>query len=280
MPSCSYSSSVPRFHFDIDDYLNPYVPRPRLNLLPKPISRLLGYHSTPQEPIGSLLVCIWAFIGAFTGISLISLLFHVLPVRGPSDPPIIIASFGASAILEYNSISSLLAQPRNAIFGQAFSSIIAIAITKAFQLSDNFENLRWLAGALAVATASAVMGLTKTIHPPAGATALLAATTPEITKLGWFLIPLVLLGSVVMLLVACVVNNIQRQFPLHWWTEHDLSSLRAGSADAKKEVSVIPVEDAEHAIRITGREVIVPNSVTLTSEETKFLEALEGRLRI
>jgi CBS-domain-containing membrane protein len=235
MPSSSSSSSVPRFDFDIDDWLNPFVPRPRLNLLPKPISRLLGYRSAPQEPIGSLLVCIWAFIGAFTGISLISLLFHVLPVRGPSDPPIIIASFGASAILEYSSISSPLAQPRSVVFGQALSSIIGIAITKAFQLSDDFENLRWLAGALAVATASAFMGLTKTVHPPAGATALLAATTPQITDLGWFLVPLVLLGSVVILLVACVVNNIQRQFPLYWWTEHDLSSFKGGECEPREE---------------------------------------------
>jgi len=280
MPSSSSPSSAPRFDFDIDDYLNPFVPRPRLKLLPKPISRLLGYRSTPQEPIGNLLVCIWAFIGAFAGISLISLLFHFLPVRGPSDPPIIIASFGASAILEYNSISSPLAQPRNVIFGQAFSSIIGVAITNAFQLSDDFENLRWLAGALAVATASAFMGLTKTLHPPAGATALLAATTPQITDLGWFLVPLILLGTVVMLLVACVVNNIQRQFPLYWWTEHDLSSLQAGSAGVEKEASVLPVDDAEHAIRVTGREIIVPDSVTLTNEETKLLQALKGRLRV
>jgi CBS-domain-containing membrane protein len=280
MPSSLPPSPAPRFDFNIDDYLNPFVPRPWLKLLPKPISRLLGYRSTPQEPIGSLLVCIWAFIGAFAGISLTSLLFHVLPVPGPSGPLIIIASFGASAILEYNSISSPLAQPRNAIFGQAFSSIIGVAITKAFQLSDDFENLRWLAGALAVATASAVMGLTKTLHPPGGATALVAATTPQITDLGWLLVPLILLGTVVTLLVACVVNNIQRQFPLYWWTEHDLSSLQAESADVKKEASVLHVGDAGHTIRVTGHEIIVPDSVTLTNEETKFLEALKGRLRI
>jgi len=83
-----------------------------------------------------------------------------------------------------------------------------------------------------------------------------------------------------MLLVACVVNNIQRQFPLYWWTEHDLSSLQAGSAGVEKEASVLPVDDAEHAIRVTGREIIVPDSVTLTNEETKLLQALKGRLRV
>jgi len=278
MPSSS--SSAPPYDFDIDDYLNPFVSRSHLHLLPKPISRLLGYRSTPQKPIGSLLVCIWGFIGAFTGISLVSLIFHSLPIHGPSNPPIIIASFGASAILEYNSISSLLAQPRNVIFGQAFSSVIGIAITKAFQLLDDFENLRWLAGALAVATASSIMSLTKTIHPPAGATALMAATIPEITELGWYLAPLVLLGSVLMLLVACVVNNIQRQFPLYWWTEHDLSTLRAGDADVEKVVNVLHVEDSGLAIRVTGREVIAPKSITLTNDETKFLEALKEKLCI
>lgn len=272
--------SIPRFDFDIDDYLNPFIARPRLHFLPKTISRLLGYRSTPPGPIGRLLVCIWAFIGAFTSISFICLIFHVLPSRGSSNPPIIIASFGASAILEYNSISSPLAQPRNVIFGQAFASIIGIAITKAFQLSDAFEDLRWLAGALAVATASSIMGLTKTIHPPAGATALLAATTPEITELGWFLVPLVLLGSVIMLLVACVVNNIQREFPLYWWTEHDLSFVRAENADVERKASVLNVEHSELVIKVTSIGVIVSGSVPLTDDETRFLEALKGRLRI
>jgi CBS-domain-containing membrane protein len=274
------SPSHLHFDFDIDDYLNPFIAHPRLHLLPKPISRLLGYRSTPEKSIGSLLICIWAFVGAFAGISLVSLIYHVLPIRGLSNPPIIIASFGASAILEYNSISSQLAQPRNVILGQALSSIIGIAITKAFQLSDNFENLRWLAGALAVGTASSIMGLTKTIHPPAGATALLAATTPEITALGWFMIPLVLLGSVVMLVVACVVNNIQRQFPLYWWTEHDLSVVRPGSTDVDKRAGVLQSEDSERAIRVTEHEIIVPDSVTLTDYEKGILEALKARLRI
>lgn len=60
------------------------------------------------------------------------------------------------------------------------------------------------------------MGLTNTVHPPAGATALLAATSVDITNLGWVLVPLIILGNVLMLGVACVLNNIQRQFPMYW----------------------------------------------------------------
>jgi HPP family len=277
----SYPTPVPRFNFDIDDYLDSFVPRPRLHLLPKPISRLLGYRQTPRQPIGNLITCIWAFIGALIGISLTSLLSTILPFRGSSNTPVMIASFGASAILEYNSISSPLAQPRSVILGQAFSSVIGIAITKAFQLSNDFENLRWLAGALAVATASAVMSLTKTLHPPAGATAMLAATTPQITDLGWYLVPSVLLGCVVTLLVACVVNNIQRQFPLYWWTEHDLSLPRTGSTTIEKNAIVLHAEDPTHAgceIRVTSDQVTVLGSVKLTNEEMALLEALKAKL--
>jgi CBS-domain-containing membrane protein len=90
-----------------------------------------------------------------------------------------------------------------------------VGITKLFQLNSDFENLRWVAGALSVGLTSAFMGLTNTIHPPAGATALLAATTPEITELGWFFLPLILLGSVLLVAVGCVTNNIQRQFPIY-----------------------------------------------------------------
>jgi hypothetical protein len=96
-----------------------------------------------------------------------------------------------------------------------FSAIIGVGITKLFHLNPDFENLRWVAGALSVGLASAFMGLTNTIHPPAGATALLAATTPEITELGWYLVPLIMLGSVLLVAVGCITNNIQRQFPMY-----------------------------------------------------------------
>lgn len=62
------------------------------------------------------------------------------------------------------------------------------------------------------------MTLTDTVHPPAGATALLAVTDPAVARLRWALVPLVLLGAAAVLAVACLVNNCQRRFPLYWWT--------------------------------------------------------------
>ena len=117
------------------------------------------------------------------------------------------------------------------MFGHFFAAVVGVGITKLFFLlpPDRFENVRWVAGALAVGVASILMSFSKTVHPPAGATALLAATNAEIQVLGWWLLPLVLLASMLMLASACVVNNgLGRRFPVYWWTPVDLKALRDG----------------------------------------------------
>lgn len=127
------------------------------------------------------------------------------------------------------------------------------------------------------------MGFTKTVHPPAGATALLAATTPEITNLGWFLIPLVLLGSTLMVAVACVVNNIQRQFPIYWWTPADLS--KPAESDIEKVgsgsgFSNIHEEERgqQDRIVIDNDRVLVPAWLDIGSEERAVLDVLRDNL--
>jgi CBS-domain-containing membrane protein len=89
------------------------------------------------------------------------------------------------------------------------------------------------------------MGITKTVHPPAGATALLAATDPGISRMGWFLLPFVLLCSILMLCCALVVNNIQRQFPMYWWTPVDLKEAT--------HTNCISMEDVEKAGSVASK---------------------------
>ena len=60
------------------------------------------------------------------------------------------------------------------------------------------------------------MQLTKTTHPPAGATALLPATTPEIWVMSWYFLPVVLLSSIFVLITALIINNTQRRYPVFW----------------------------------------------------------------
>ncbi|KAG9784276.1 hypothetical protein KCU88_g2857, partial [Aureobasidium melanogenum] len=228
--------------FDIDTYLNPYIPRNPLHLFPTWISYWFGYRrplkagskpkplSAHRHRFQTLSTWTSVFIGAFCGVAIIENVFLAMPPLSGHAVPIIIASFGAAAILEYNTIESPLAQPRNLVVGHFLSAVVAVAITKLFLLLptyQQFDHLRWLAGALAVGAASVLMSFTKTVHPPAGATALLAATNVEIQELGWWLLPLVLLAAMLMLASALVLNNVAgRRFPIYWWTPVDLKMLR------------------------------------------------------
>jgi len=60
------------------------------------------------------------------------------------------------------------------------------------------------------------MKITKTTHPPAGATALLVASDPAVYDLGWYYLPIVILSSIVVLVLALFFNNVQRQYPTYW----------------------------------------------------------------
>ena len=145
--------------------------------------------------------------------------------HGPWTAPAVVGSFGASAVLLYSVPASPLSQPRTVFFGQAFSSLIGVCITKLFALNSGFNlnytdhswSLVWIAGALATALAILIMQLTRTIHPPGGATAVLAATSPPVTSLGWHYIPVVMLSAAVMVVWAWIWMNLGRKSYPEWW---------------------------------------------------------------
>ena len=70
-----------------------------------------------------------------------------------------------------------------------------------------------------MATAIALMMATRTIHPPGGATALIAVIGGEqVHALGWGYVFPVLIGALVMLVVALVSNNLYEagSYPDRW----------------------------------------------------------------
>lgn len=205
-----------------------------------------------------------------------------------SNPPNtdVKSSQGAAAILVYNSIDSPLAQPRNAFGGQLVSAIVGVATTKLFMLSPDPEaELVWLAGALSCALASVVMGITKTIHPPAGATALLAVVDNRIRYMGWLLIPVVIVSSGLMIAVGLVLGNIQRTYPRYWWTP---GMVGRDLRDAKKDLgldmervvdkTVASVPSADVLIVERGR-IVIPEFIVLGDVERNVLEVLRGRIQ-
>lgn len=155
----------------------------------------------------------WSWLGSLLGIALVGLLHYRL--LDPYGLSLLLGSFGASAVLLYGAVRSPLAQPRNLLGGHTLSALVGVTM----QTLCGGEPI--LAAALAVATAIAVMHLTKTLHPPGGATALIAVIGgPAIHDLGYLyaLVP-VALGALVMLLVALVINNLapKRRYPEFWW---------------------------------------------------------------
>ena len=154
----------------------------------------------------------WSWLGALLGIGLIAATGSLLFV--PPALPWMIASFGASAVLVFGAPRSPLAQPRNLVGGHLISALVGVAC---WQLFHDFPGF---AQALAVATAIALMHATRTLHPPGGATALIATLgLPEIDRLGfWFVLLPATTGPLLLLVVALVVNNLprSRRYPEIW----------------------------------------------------------------
>jgi CBS-domain-containing membrane protein len=175
------------------------------------------------------------------------------------------------------------------LLGHGISALVGVGISKLFQYHSDYDSIKWIAGAVACGCASAVMLLTNTVHPPGGASAVLAATDPIITAMGWYFVGLVLWGTTLMVMVGLVINNIQRQFPVYWWTPIDLRKAKLkdeevvpdarGGLERKKTEAEQHYDREGDRIEINGAEVILPEDMSLNAEETRVLEKLRERLR-
>ncbi|MES2519439.1 MAG: HPP family protein [Bacteroidota bacterium] len=151
----------------------------------------------------------WSFIGAFTGIGLIAFLQSYQ--LSEHENIFLIGSLGASSVLIYGAIQSPLAQPRNLIGGHFISALIGVTVFKIF------PNIIWITAPLAVSLSIVLMQMTKTLHPPGGATALIAIIGSEKVKsLGyWYAFSPILSGAIILYIVALIFNNItpNRKYP-------------------------------------------------------------------
>ncbi|TDB67425.1 HPP family protein [Arundinibacter roseus] len=151
----------------------------------------------------------WTFIGSFVGIALIGWLSSLY--FSETDNLFLIGSFGATSVLLFGQLNSPLAQPRNLLGGHLISGIVGVMMVQLL------PHDLWLSSALSVSLSIVLMQVTKTLHPPGGATALIANIGSEkIRSLGyWYVLNPVLTGVLVLLIVALIINNItpNRQYP-------------------------------------------------------------------
>lgn len=150
----------------------------------------------------SLRYALWSFISATLGI------LAICEIATLVGHPLLIGSFGASAVLLFGATDSPLSQPRNLVGGHLISAVVAVLVVALFGSTP-------LSMAIGVGLAIFVMNLTHTTHPPGGATALIGvqgAVGPD-----FILLP-VLIGALILLVMAIFTNNVvyHRSYPKHW----------------------------------------------------------------
>ncbi len=178
------------------------------------LARMKGSGTCPKRKYFSEIA--WSGLGAFIAIYAIAL-FNDFIGTETIDGFFLIGSFGASAVLIYGAPQLDFSQPRNFMGGHAISTLIGVLVYQ--YLSFPLPIL----SAIAVSLSIVAMHLTRTMHPPGGATALIAIIgSAHIHELGFYLIlSPILSGSFLMLVIALIVNNISknpsRHYPKYWF---------------------------------------------------------------
>ena len=175
---------------------------PTLNIAKGYLCKMKGGKcaTSPKLSLANLLV---TSLGSFSGIGLVALLATYYKL------PLLLPSFGATAVLIYGACHVPMAQPRNVIGGHLISAFAGVTT---YQLFGN----TWWSIALGVTFAIIIMTVTHTLHPPGGATAFVAVYAGQ--SYGFILSP-VGIGALCLVLIAVIVNNIssQRKYPDYWY---------------------------------------------------------------
>lgn len=174
--------------------------RKRFSNLPAKVRGVPGHRKNPRSTI---IHTIWS------GISVTMVIAAIYAVARIADQPLLVAPFTASAVLVCGCTESRYGQPRNLVGGHFFGALVAVILT-----ALHCTGLYYAIAAVGLVTI--LMGITDTIHPPAGATAFLGV----LGKVGpLYLLTPVLAGSLILLIAALFTNNIvhHRRYPTHWW---------------------------------------------------------------
>lgn len=153
-----------------------------------------------HEARGHALAHLKSGVGAVLAISLVGF------AAVATGLPMLIAPFGATAVLLFGQPKSPLAQPANIIGGYLIAAVVA---SLALWLFPG----QWEAAAAAVGISIAAMAMLRVTHPPAGAIPLVAFAShfqlPMLTAV-------VLLGSVLMIAIGVLHHRIppRTQYPL------------------------------------------------------------------
>lgn len=126
-----------------------------------------GWSSNAKDlPTPRVVNQVGIILGVSLGLSIITYLSLTVKL------PILVASFGASACLLFCVPKAPVSQPRSVIGGHMISAAIGVAC-------QIILGCTWYSAVLSVCGATAAMLYSRTLHPPAAATALIAVLTVQ-----------------------------------------------------------------------------------------------------
>jgi hypothetical protein len=216
------------------------------------VRALVGIELTPRGHFER----VYSGFSAFMGIGSIWLVSTAVV---DASAPLIVASMGASAVLLFAAPHGPLSQPWPLLGGHVLSALVGVTCAKLLPEPS-------VAGPLAVGLAIALMYYARCIHPPGGATALIAVIGgPAIQQLGYgyVLVPIAL-NAVILLVVAIFAN-----WPFDW-RRYPAVLARSGKP-AKPVTPAISHEHLSHALRQMG------SFVDVSEDDLKEIYALASQ---
>lgn len=235
---------------------------------PSYFARMAGNGSAPGTPPAT--VILWAMAGAFLGILVLTLLHFKVCIDYTDTLQMYVGSFGAQAVLLFAANQSPLTQPWNAVGGSVIAAFLGVASWQVFgewlfpmsalqmEAGQLYSTGQLLAPPVAVSLCVGAMMLTRSVHPPAGALALIATLQPQKFKTAGFIYVLfpALFGSLVHVIVALLFNNLSSQpcrfYPVTWRffsapvkPKMDLAQARQVSIEARpaSEMAKVPLRE-------------------------------------
>jgi CBS-domain-containing membrane protein len=166
---------------------------------------------------------IFGALGALAYILLLAGLDRL--TRGAVGLPALVPPFGASVVIVFFTPESPLGRPRNVVLGHVLSGLVASCTL--FLLPG--APLALLAG-VAVAGSGLAMLATRSVHPPGGATALLAVVSERKLGFSMLLCP-ALLGAVALCSMRLVLDSA-----LQWWSARASAPRQEADAAGLPEV--------------------------------------------
>jgi CBS-domain-containing membrane protein len=210
-----------------------------LNSLTRNLSALAGLGNARTSHVEKLV----SGLGGFAGILLILLVTRQFV--GSEAAALIVASMGASAVLLFAVPHGPLSQPWALVGGHLVSSIIGVSC---YLLIPD----RLIAAACAVGLAITAMYYLQCVHPPGGASALVAVVGgPGVHALGYqYVLTPVMLNALVILAVAVAFNYLfpWRRYPAALAQFRRRCTAEPGKATSGKE-SALSHEDFAYALQ-------------------------------